>query len=143
MKLKVIKEVEVTHIKIDVAPRYIGDGEDYDMPSNFPMLDESGKNWVAIVEIATGKIFNWSIPEGSEPNEDGIFKAYIKVCDAGIYSLLDDAGLTCTAINGYVPNGIVPGEYGDYIDLEIDFHGRITNWPKNPSLEDFENFDDD
>jgi hypothetical protein len=43
--------------------------------------------------------------------------------------------------DGYVPNDLVPGSYGDYVELSINEEGVITNWPKNPSVDEF--FDED
>lgn len=41
---------------------------------------------------------------------------------------------------GYVPNKLIPGKYGDSIDLEIDVEsGKIINWTK-PTQNDFEEF---
>ena len=37
----------------------------------------------------------------------------------------------------YVPHGVVPGEYGDYIHLNIDSDGTIANWPKKPNVKAF------
>jgi hypothetical protein len=31
-------------------------------------------------------------------------------------------------IQDYVPHEIVPGEYGDYVELEINSDGAIDNW---------------
>ncbi len=58
------------------------------------------------------------------------------MCDAGTYSLYDVGGDCLATINGYVPNGVVPGSYGDYIELKIDENGFITNWPKLPNVEE-------
>ena len=66
---------------------------------------------------------------------------YCKVCDAGVYTLFDEDGQTIAIRAGYVPHGIVPGEYGDYIDLKINEQGIITNWPKQPDASEF--FEDD
>jgi hypothetical protein len=48
------------------------------------------------------------------------------------------------AINGYVPNKLIPPTTGcgDYIELEIYKNGEIANWYSNPSLEEFEYNDD-
>jgi hypothetical protein len=88
--------------------------------------------WNATIEIDTGIIVGW--PQGTS----GEF--YMKVCDEGTYTLLDYGGNEIAKIeNGYVPNGILPGEYGDYLGLNIDTTGRITNWPKQPNLDAFTN----
>ena len=69
-----------------------------------------------------GRIRDW--PEGVE--------AYIhyKVCDAGVYTLLDAEGRTLATRDGYVPDLLSPCEsgYGDYIIMNIDEKGQIDKW---------------
>ena len=120
---KVEVTTEVTHIHVNAAVRY----DDEDMAYDFPFRD--GDRWKAKVDIATGIIEEW--PQGHFGN------FYMKVCDEGIYTLLDAEGNEVTKKEGYVPNDLLPGEYGDYLSMEIDETGKITNWPKNPSLSDF------
>lgn len=127
-------EIEVSTILIDIAPRYIGDTADDDVPSDMPLLD--GENWRATVNIDSGQILDW--PEGEER------RFWCKVCDAGNYVLFDPESNEVGNIeNGYVPHGVVPGEYGDYIDLKIGGDGVITNWPESPNLDDFFSSDED
>lgn len=122
--IKVEKEIEIAMIKIDVAIRY----EEEDIPNDFPL--RKGDMWSAIVEVDTGKILDWPIGRSGE--------MHMKVVDQGSYYLLDKEGNTVLSIEeDYVPHGIVPGSYGDYIELKIDENGIITNWPKRPSIEDF------
>lgn len=122
--IKIEKEVEIAMIKIDVAVRY---GEE-DISNDFPL--RKGDMWSAIVEVDTGKILDWPIGRKGE--------MYMKVADQGSYYLLDKEGNTVLSIeDDYVPHGIVPGQYGDYISLVINDQGIITNWPKRPSLADF------
>lgn len=71
--ITVKKEVEIKKVKISVEPRYVGDGEDDDMPTDFPLLQNG--LWTAIVDVDTGAIENW--PTGD------IRSLHIKVCDAG------------------------------------------------------------
>ena len=127
--IKIQKEVDVRKVVIDVRPRYIGDSDEDDMPTDFPGLDETKTNWLCGVNIDTGQIEGWPIGDSR--------KLHIKVCDAGIYSLYDDQGNLIAKKNGYVPNLLVPGSYGDYIEMDIDENGYITNWPKQPSIEEF------
>lgn len=118
------KEVELTTIEMDLAVRY----DEEDMPNDYPF--RKGDTWSISVEIDTGKIVGW--PEGIEPRE-----IYMKVVDEGVYRLLDDEGRGIVEYEGYAPHCMIPGQYGDYIDFKIDEKGVITNWPKNPSVEDF------
>ena len=127
--VKIEKEVDIRTVIIDIAPRYIGDAKDDDMPTDFPMLNAAKTAWVASVNIDTGEISGW--PAGDAR------KMHVKVCDAGIYSLIDADGNEVIKFAGYVPHGVVPGSYGDYVELEIDERGVITNWPKSPDVSDF------
>ena len=63
---------------------------------------------------------------------------FTKVVDCGTYTLCDYALNTIAQLKEeYVPHGVVPGEDGDYIELNIDKNGIITNWPKNPDVSKF------
>lgn len=132
--IKVKQEVEIKTIQIDLAPRYVGDGDDDDVPNDFPLLSANKKEWSVFVDVDTGKIKNW--PQGE------VRDFWSKVCDEGVYTLFDEEGNDIATISGYVPNGIVPGEYGDYVDLKINADGVITNWPKSPDLSAFFKNDD-
>lgn len=125
--ITVTKEVDIRKVKVSVAVRY----DEEDIPNDFPM--RSGNMWNATIDIETGKIFDW--PQGQSGN------LYMKVCDEGSYYLLDENDEEILSIEGdYVPNGLIPGSYGDYIDLKIDSTGIITNWYSESkiSIEDFE-----
>lgn len=39
--------------------------------------------------------------------------------------------------NDYVPNSLLPGKYGDYLALDINEDGVITNWKPNISFKEF------
>lgn len=132
--VRIEKEVDIAFVFIDIAPRYIGDGDDDDMPTDFPLLNADKTAWVATVNIDTGEIQGW--PAGEKRS------MHVKVCDAGTYKLIDREGVEIAArVNSYVPNGVVPGSYGDYVELEINENGIITNWPKHPDVSGF--FSDD
>lgn len=133
--VKIKQEVEIKTILIKISPRYIGNSEDDDVPSDFPLLNANKTEWAAMVDIDTGRIHNW--PQGE------VREMYCKVCDAGTYSLYSPTGTELIRINGYVPNGIVPGDYGDYVNLKINADGVITNWPKSPDLSAFFGDDDE
>jgi len=130
------KEIDIRFVLIDISPLYIGDSPDDDMPTDFPMLNAEKTAWVAKVDIDTGRIEGW--PTGD------VRSMHVKVCDAGSYYLTDEAGeVVASRVNDYVPNGVVPGSYGDYVELEIDGDGIITNWPKHPDISGFFNKDSD
>ena len=117
------EEIEVTHVVIELPVRY----GDEDMPFDFPLRD--GDTWSAKVNIDTGEIEGW--PKG----RTGEF--YMKVCDSGVYTLLGPDGVVAKVENDYVPHGVIPGQYGDYVSLDIDAAGIITNWPDDPDLSAF------
>ena len=127
--IKVEKEVDIRAVVISVQPRHIGDSEDDDMPTDFPGLCDAKTNWICSINIDTGKIEGW--PFGDSRS------LHIKVCDAGLYTLYDNHCNSVAVIDGYVPNGLIPGSYGDYIEMEIDENGIITNWPKKPNIDEF------
>lgn len=117
----------------DYWPEADADGEESGLPANWPDREKciETEGVTLVVELATGRIIGWV-------GQDAM-KLAGKICDRGIYLLHDATGEVVAEIrDGYVPNGVIPGEYGDYISLEIDATGRITNWPKNPDLSAFE-----
>lgn len=124
VKVKIEQEVEIAAVRMRLPVRY----EEEDMPNDFPL--RKGDIWEAEVEMDTGKIKDW--PAG----QTGCFS--MKVCDGGTYTLLAPGGEKIAAIEqNCVPNGVIPGEYGDYVELEIDAAGIITNWPKQPDVSVF------
>lgn len=126
--VKVEKEIDVDAVRIVLPIRY----GDEDISYNFPLRD--GDTWTATISVDSGSIDGW--PLGYEA------VVSMKVCDSGSYFLLDNVGEIVGSIEqDYVPNHLVPGEYGDYVNLDIGKDGFVKNWPKRPSLEDF--FPDD
>ena len=49
-----------------------------------------------------------------------------KVIDTGTYTLLDKNKKILSIYEGYIPK-MVPNEWGDYLNLDIDKNGNITN----------------
>jgi hypothetical protein len=73
---------------------------------------------------------------------------FAKVTDQGNYYLLDGLGNIIKSISGYAPNKAIPpvDGYSDYVKLNIDSDGKITNWYKEPDFSEFDysyNDDDD
>lgn len=99
-----------------------------DIPNDFPLRE--GNAWEAEVDIDTGEITDW--PVGKSGNLE------MKVCDEGVYVLLDYGFEEIASLKGYVP-AIVPRDGGDYVNLKINSEGIITNWPKGKkaSVADF------
>lgn len=126
MKIKLLQEVDVERIEIELPVNY----GDEDIPYDFPL--RNGDMLYLEVDLETGKIESWP--------KNNPLSLYMKVVDGGSYHLTDYHGGYVQSIErNYVPHGVVPGEFGDYIDFEIDKNGVITNWPKPPSL-DFSDF---
>lgn len=122
-KVKMETEIEATLIGMTLAVRY---GEE-DIPNDFP--GRQGDTLSLTVEIDTGRIR--AFPEDREAD------IYMKVTDGGTYRIHGpDGALLKELVNEYVPHGLVPGEYGDYVEFHIK-GGTITNWPKRPHLKDF------
>lgn len=129
MNAKMMKTVDVNvkYIQLEVAVRY----EEEDIPNDFPLREND--TWKATIDIDTGIILDW--PQG----KTGDF--CMKICDEGTYRLLDEnKNVLVEKENDYVPNRLLPGEYGDYLELKINPIGAIENWMKNPSLDDFEEY---
>ena len=129
MKVKVTKEIEAVYLSLSVAVRY---GEE-DMPNDAPL--RNGDTWNAVIELSSHKILDW--PLGKE-----LSFTDMKVTSEGVYALLDADQELIVRQFGYVPNKILPGDFGDYLTLDIDADGVIKNWLTNPSLEDFEKSDE-
>lgn len=123
-KIKVEKEIEIASVRIRVPVSY----DEEDIPNDFPL--RKGDVWCAEININTGQIRGWPRGRSGELS--------MKVCDEGTYSLLDKCGGEIAKIvDDYVPHGVVPGQYGDYIILNIDTEGVVTNWPKRPDVSKF------
>jgi hypothetical protein len=126
VQIKETKDVDVSTVRIIVPIRY-GDEE---MPFDFPFRNND--TWRVDVDIETGVIKDWKQGVSAELK--------LKVVDGGCYYVMDAAGETVFEIEeDYVPHGLIPGRWGDYIDLSIDADGRIKNWHTNPSFDDFDN----
>ncbi len=118
------REIEVAFVKVSVPVRY----DEEDIPNDFPL--RKGDVWEAIINADTGEIQGW-------PQHPACL-LHMKVVDEGSYYLLDENKNQIAAlVQEYVPHGIIPGEYGDYIVFEISETGRITNWKTRPDVTAF------
>lgn len=118
MKIQVPSVIteDIKLVRIAAAVNY---GEE-EIPNDFP--GRVGNLWRADVEIATGRIVGW--PAGREPAD-----IHLTVKDSGSYSLITEDGREIGLIDGgYVPNEVIPGSYGDTIELTINAKGEIENW---------------
>lgn len=126
MKATVMKpvEVEIRTVGIEVSVRY----GDEDIPFDFPF--RTGDMWRVKVDADTGRIHDW--PQGKSAD------VHMKVCDSGSYYLYDENGEQLAALeNDYVPHGVIPGSYGDYIEIKIGEDGVIANWKNRLDVSDF------
>jgi hypothetical protein len=116
-------DVDLLEIRVPVCQSYIDDG---DIDANCPFLEDNIlRMWIKIDE---GKVRDW--PGGEQ-------KIYLTVCDQGTYILWSGWDSVERIDCDYVPNKLIPGEFGDTISLEIEDDGTISNWYKKPSLEEF------
>lgn len=123
MKIKIEKEVNIRTIIVSLPVNY----EEEDIPNDFP--GRCGKNWTAAIDVDTGRIRSWPFGKSGD--------LYMKVTDGGSYKLISDDGRLIAERNDYVPHGVIPGDYGDYVDLKINADGTITNWPKKMDFSAF------
>jgi hypothetical protein len=138
MKLEVTREVDTTGW---VLQAYLGDiletidfqpfefnEKEYenigDLKKDYPALvkynDYIGNPTIQLeIDINTGKVLNWP---------KGISQSFhtIKIVDTGYYRILDENGKEIVSYKGYVPDCL--GEYGDYLEFDIDENGMIEDW---------------
>lgn len=125
----VTEKMNIVKVQMDLAVRY----DDEDVPFDFPL--RKGDTLSLWVDMATGEIADWP--------KDQDMDLCMKVCDEGSYRLIDEKGIPIAIIeSNYVPHGVVPGKYGDYVDFKIK-GGIITNWPKNPDVSEFFKIEED
>lgn len=137
--IRVKKEIDVKYLQVSADVRYWEDAvvngvEDTD-GSLIPF--RNGDAWEPLIELETGIIVDW--PKGT------VASIHYKVCDAGVYSLLDESRkeVYSTQEGNYVPDILCPGEegYGDYILMIVDENGKINNWEAD--IESIVGTDDD
>jgi hypothetical protein len=115
---------EVKYLKAECGVRYWEDGEvngteDTDGELLPFRVDDA---WCPTIDLETGIIQDW--PAGTTAD------VHYKVCDAGIYHLLDAEKNVVRSVDGYVPSMMSPGGsgYGDYVIMTIGQDGKIENW---------------
>lgn len=130
--IKVEKEVDIKYCQIKAQVRYWDDAtvDGVEDTEGTLIPCREGELWCPLINIETGEIINWSKGVSA--------KVHYKVCDAGSYYLQDNDYVTHLSIeDDYVPNGLIPGEYGDYIIMDIDMNGKIKQWKSRIDLSDF------
>lgn len=115
---------KVAFVELHVAVNY----GDEDMPYDAPM--RKGDMFNVLIDVDEKKVIDWPVGKTLD--------IYMKVCDQGTYILLDaDKEEILSKQDGYCPNNLLPGAYGDYLELKIDENGIVTNWLDSPDFSDF------
>lgn len=137
LKMKIEKEFDVKFLNVTAGIRYAENvdvnGEPCGELEEIPLHD--GEHWQVTIDVDTGVIEKW--PQGTTAS------IHAKVCDDGIYSILDANKLEIKTYDGYAPEclAIEDNGYGDYIIMEVDGNGKIKDW--KPSFDEFIDDEDD
>lgn len=142
----------IKYIRLVLPVRY----KDDDMPLNMPFRNgnvfditydtKSGiilnfdKEIVNINHIINWNIAKKRIDKYKLQNENIFILDEMKVTDEGKYYLLDkNLNILYSLEEEYVPDShSIDGEYGDYVNLHIDFkNGKILNLKKNATFKEF------
>lgn len=124
LQLTITKTFNAQYLAVEAGPRYWEDstvnGVEDTNGDLMPCRD--GDYWKPIIELETGKIINWEIGKTAD--------VHYKVCDNGIYRVLDENKEEITSTDGYVLDCLSPEEngYGDYIIMKVDKNGIIQSW---------------
>jgi len=106
-----------------------------DAVKKFGMLRaDGGENLLLIIDIDAGRVVNW--PTGKL----AVDFYNMKVVDECMYMLLDEdmKPIPGLSYEGYVPDCVGEGGWGDYFEFEVEDDGTIPNW--NFDQEMFDNF---
>jgi hypothetical protein len=124
IELTQVVSKEVKYLQAECGVRYWEDGEvNGSEDTDGELIPCRVKDsWCPTIDLTTGVIEEW--PEGTTAD------IHYKVCDAGIYRLLDADKNVVREIDGYVPSIMSPGGsgHGDYVIMTIDADGKIVNW---------------
>ena len=133
VQAQITQDFEVVAIRISAQVRYwedgrVGGSDDVD-GTLIPL--RNGDCWEPSIDLDTGRIRNW--PSGVKAD------VHYKVCDAGVYTLLDAAGKALATRDGYVPELLSPGcsGCGDYIIMDIGPDGVISDWRADIDVDDW------
>jgi len=84
--------------------------------------DRHGKKYLALkIDVETGQVVNW-------PKNSPYDFFDVKIVDEGKYLLLDKNDEVIAEYDGYVPECVGEGGYGDYLEFEIDSASNIPEW---------------
>lgn len=131
VEIKTTIELNVKYLRVEAGVRYWEDGtvngiEDAEGDLIPCRIQDA---WCPIIDVENGLIVDWE--QGKTAT------VHYKICDDGIYTLLDENHKEVLFYEGYVPSclQIDDNGYGDYIIISIDENGFIKNWEA-----DFEDF---
>lgn len=135
MFVKIKVEKEVHYLKCELGVRYWEDAvvngkDENENNPTIPFATKSQGTWNPIIMLNDGRILNWPIGVTAS--------THYKVCDAGVYTLLDENRCEVVSKDGYVPDMLCPdgNGFGDYVELEIDENGFIKNFKADLSYFD-------
>lgn len=122
--IKETREADVVYLQADCGVRYWEDahvnGVEDAEGTLIPCRVED--RWKPVIDLEAGKIEGWA--QGTEA------RLHYKVCDDGVYTLLDADRRPVKEFDGYVPKMMCPAGagFGDYVIMNIGPDGTIENW---------------
>ncbi len=125
-----LESARFVRVLVELGEDPVAEGEASDGLPFVTELVRGGWRLEFVVDLASGEVVGW--PDGGS----GGFLS-VKVADLGVYELLDENGSLVASHRGYVPHGVVPGEFGDYIRFEIAGDGVVIGWPMEVDLSEF------
>ncbi len=124
LTITIKKTVPVKYLRAECGVRYWEDAKVNGVEDTEGTLIPCriGDIWCPVIDLDTGKIENW--PEGTTAS------IHYKVCDEGVYTLLNENREVVASVDGYVIGMMCPegGGYGDYVIMKIGPDGAIANW---------------
>lgn len=85
-------------------------------------IDCQGKNYFVLkIDVETGQVTNW-------PKNSPYDFFDVKIVDTGKYLLIDKNDEVIAEYDGYVPDCVGHGGWGDYLEFEIDGDSNIPSW---------------
>jgi hypothetical protein len=126
MKVTVYKpvELEIHTVRIEVE---LHDNVSERLPKH--LFNDDGELDL-LIEVDTGKVISW---QGNEP-----VSIHDNIRNNGVYTLFDKCGGKVASLgNYYIPHDLIPGKRGEYIHIDINDDGIVTNWPDFPNVHEF------
>ncbi len=115
----------VSHIEVEAGVRYWEDAEVNGVSDDDGTLIpfRKGDAWCPRIRLEDGYVEGW--PTGT------VAHIHYKVCDSGLYWLVDAEGNRVMKLDGYVPGDFLchgSNGYGDYIIMTIGEDGFILEY---------------